>query len=178
LSQPTAAAGRCMMVSHASRLRGFARLFQAKRPHIASCQGRSSTEDELCGESDWNSCAARGCWRRSRCARLTGTIGKELGKVKVCEPSCHRAGRSRARASSLSGKPIQTIGRGNVPIASPRDESSCADSFAFLRSRGSRLFASQRPDACAVTYLRAQSTGHGRRRACEASLATSPGGQL
>jgi hypothetical protein len=66
LSQPTAAAGRCMMVSHASRLRGFARLFQAKRPHLASCQGRSSTEDELCGESDWNSCVARGCWRRSR----------------------------------------------------------------------------------------------------------------
>jgi hypothetical protein len=66
LSQPTAAAGRCMMVSHATRLRGFARLFQAKRPHLASCQGRSSTEDELCGESDWNSCAGRGCWRRSR----------------------------------------------------------------------------------------------------------------
>ena len=36
-----------------------------------------------------------------RCARLTGTIGKELEKVKVCEPSCHRAGRSRARELAL-----------------------------------------------------------------------------
>jgi len=28
-------------------------------------------------------------------------IGKELEKVKVCEPSCHRAGRSRARELAL-----------------------------------------------------------------------------
>ena len=102
LSQPTAAAGRCMVVSHASRLRGFAasrgsfkpngltsRLAKVGAPQRTSCAARERvTGTHL-------SCEERGCWRRSRCARLTGTIGKEL--EKVCEPSCHRAGRSRAR---------------------------------------------------------------------------------
>ena len=147
------------------------RLAKAGAPQRTSCAARVTgthvRREDVGGDHD------------DRCARLTGTIGKELEKVKVCEPSCHRAGRSRARELALGE--TNTAYRAlecTYRITSRREQLRGLFRFPSRVSRPP-LATFQRPaTACAVTYLRAQSTGHGRRRACEASLATSPGGQL
>ena len=169
LSQPTAAAGRCMMVPHASRLREALSSQTASpvgAPQRTSCAARVTgthvRREDVGGDHD------------DRCARLPGTIGKDL--EKVCEPSCHRAGRSRARELALGEtNTAYRAWKCTNRITSRREQLRGLFRFPPLPARD---FSQERPDACAVTYLRAQSTGHGRRRACEASLATSPGGQL
>ena len=99
------------------------RLAKVGAPQRTSCAAR---------ESDWQSSLM--CGERM------------LAAITMCTPYWyHRQGTregvraelpprgplARARARSR-GNLIQPLGRGNVPTASPRDESSCADPFAFL----------------------------------------------
>ena len=142
------------------------RLAKVGAPQRTSCAARVTgthvRREDVGGDHD------------DRCARLPGTIGKDL--EKVCEPSCHRAGRSRARELALGEtNTAYRAWKCTNRITSRREQLRGLFRFPPLPARD---FSQERPDACAVTYLRAQSTGHGRRRACEASLATSPGGQL